>query len=131
MVTTPSELELVVDPVMLVSMLCTCKILDVMLVLTTLILVWATDNTLIWVVVKEIETMFVCDIRDDRYLKSIFSNRKYISFLQRYVIMVSEPMSSTSLARLSTLRVSQATQLRKKELLVMALVSLELKVKEV
>ena len=39
MVTTPSELELVVDPVMLVSMLCTCKILAVMLVLTTLILV--------------------------------------------------------------------------------------------
>ena len=40
-------------------------------------------------------------------------------------------MSSTSPERLSTLRVSQATQLRKKELLVMALVSLELKVKEV
>ena len=46
-------------------------------------------------------------------------------------MMVSEPMSSTSLERLSTLRVSQETQLRKKELLVMALVSLELKVKEV
>ena len=46
-------------------------------------------------------------------------------------MMVSEPMSSTSLDRLSTLRVSQETQLRKKELLVMALVSLELKVKEV
>ena len=77
------------------------------------------------------ETMFVCDIRDDRYLKNILTKRIYISFLQSYVIMVSEPMSSTSLERLSTLRVSQETQLRKKELLVMALVSLELKVKEV
>ena len=37
-VITPSELELVVDPVMLVSMLCTCEILNVMLVLTMLIL---------------------------------------------------------------------------------------------
>ena len=47
MVTTPSELELVVDPVMLVSMLCTCEILNTMLVLTMLILVWANNNKLI------------------------------------------------------------------------------------
>ena len=51
--------------------------------------------------------------------------------LQTYVTMVSEPMSSTSLERLSNLRVIQDTQLRKKELLVMPLVSLELIVKEV
>ena len=51
--------------------------------------------------------------------------------LQTYVTMVSEPMSSTSLERLSNLRVIQDTQFRKKELLVMPLVSLELIVKEV
>ena len=45
--------------------------------------------------------------------------------------MVSVPISSTSLERLSILRVSQDTQFRKKVLLVMALVSLELIVKEV
>ena len=77
------------------------------------------------------EIMFVCDIRVDRYLKSILTMRVYFLFLQAYVIMMSEPMSSTSLERLSTLKVSQATQFRKKELLVMALVSLELNVKEV
>ena len=127
---TPSELELVVDPVMLVSMLCTCEILNVMLVLTMLILVCANNNKLIWVEVNEMATMFVCDIRVDRYLKSILTMSVYL-FLQAYVIMMSEPMSSTSLERLSTLKVSQATQFRKKELLVMALVSLELNVKEV
>ena len=128
---TPSELELVVDPVMLVSMLCTCEILNVMLVLTMLILVWANNNMLIWVEVNEMATMLVCDIRVDRYLKSILTMSVYFLFLQAYVIMMSEPMSSTSLERLSTLKVSQATQFRKKELLVMALVSLELNVKEV
>ena len=127
---TPSELELVVDPVMLVSMLCTCEILNTMLVLTMLILVCANNNKLIWVEVNEMATMFVCDIRVDRYLKSILTMSVYL-FLQAYVIMMSEPMSSTSLERLSTLKVSQATQFRKKELLVMALVSLELNVKEV
>ena len=128
---TPSELELVVDPVMLVGMLCTGDILNVMLVLTMLILVWANNNKLIWVEVNEMATMFVCDIRVDRYLKSILTMSVYFLFLQAYVIMMSEPMSSTSLERLSTLKVSQATQFRKKELLVMALVSLELNVKEV
>ena len=76
------------------------------------------------------EIMFVCDILVDRYLKSILYE-SILLFLQAYVIMMSEPMSSTSLERLSTLKVSQATQFRKKELLVMALVSLELNVKEV
>jgi len=32
---------------MLLSMLCTCKIRDVMLVVMTLILIWAADSTLI------------------------------------------------------------------------------------
>jgi len=66
------------------------------------------------VVLNEMEMVFVCDIRDDRY-----------------VTMVSVPISSTSLERLSIRRVSQDTQFRKKVLLVMALVSLELIVKEV
>ncbi len=47
MVTTPSASDEVVDPVMLLSMLCTCKIRDVMLVVMTLILIWAADSTLI------------------------------------------------------------------------------------
>ena len=45
--TTPSDSDEVVDPVMLLSILCTCEILDVMLVVMTLILVWAADSTLI------------------------------------------------------------------------------------
>ena len=52
-------------------------------------------------------------------------------YFQSYVTVVSEPMSSTSLERLSVLIVSQDTQFTKKVLLVMALVSLELIVKEV
>ena len=48
MVITPSDSdEEVVDPVMVLSMLCTCETLDVILVVMTLILVWAADSTMI------------------------------------------------------------------------------------
>ena len=47
MVTTPSASDEVVDPVMLLSMFCTCEIRDVMAVVMTLILIWAADSTLI------------------------------------------------------------------------------------
>ena len=83
---------------------------------------------------NESETVFVCDIRVDRYLKceSIVMLRIVnLFYFQSYVTVVSEPMSSTSLERLSVLIVSQDTQFTKKVLLVMALVSLELIVKEV
>ena len=77
MVTTPSASDEVVDPVMLLSMLCTCEIRDVMAVVMTLILIWAADSTLIWVVLNEMEMVFVCDIRDDRYLKNTLTLTTY------------------------------------------------------